>query len=74
MNVDFDNSFVREKAFYTFENSEAQQFSTLAVLECRGCEIIAFDPKVSSFPSCNTDRPRADGWRMAGDMALQGNG
>lgn len=43
--INFDNSFVREKAFYTFENSEAQQFSTLAVLECRGCEIIAFDPK-----------------------------
>ena len=48
MDIDFDNSFAREKAFYTLEDSEAQQFATLAVLECRGCELIAFDPKVRS--------------------------
>ena len=45
--LDFDNSFVREKAFYNFEDSESQKFVTLAVLECRVCEITAFDPKVS---------------------------
>ncbi|SCV72382.1 BQ2448_3919 [Microbotryum intermedium] len=42
---DFDPSFNRSKAFYTLDQSESQKFGTIAVLECRGCEIIKFDPK-----------------------------
>jgi len=45
--IDFDKSLDQTKAVYTFEQSENQEFGALAVLECRGCEIVAFDPKVS---------------------------
>lgn len=31
---------------YTLEDSEEQRFATIAVLECRGCELTEFDPKV----------------------------
>lgn len=48
--IDFDPSFVRSKAFYTLEQSESQVYAPLAVLECRGCEILAFDPKVGTIP------------------------
>lgn len=43
--INFDESFSRSKALYTAENSDEQKFAPLAVLECRGCEITAFDPK-----------------------------
>ncbi|GAA6005335.1 hypothetical protein JCM10207_002942 [Rhodosporidiobolus poonsookiae] len=43
--ISFDDSFKRDKAAHTLEDSEEQRFSTLAVLECRGCEITQFDPK-----------------------------
>lgn len=42
---DFDSSLDRAKACHTLEDSEAQKFTSMAVLECRGCEILAFDPK-----------------------------
>ncbi|GAA5830631.1 hypothetical protein JCM11251_002539 [Rhodosporidiobolus azoricus] len=41
----FDDSFKRDKAAYTLEQSEEQKFGTLAVVECRGCEVTQFDPK-----------------------------
>ncbi|GAA6057161.1 hypothetical protein NBRC10513_000747 [Rhodotorula toruloides] len=44
-NVSFDDSFKRSSASYTAEDSEEQRFATLAVLECRGCELTEFDPK-----------------------------
>lgn len=34
---------------YTLEQSEGQEYGALAVLECRGCEILEFDPKVRSL-------------------------
>ncbi|BGP13125.1 hypothetical protein JCM10213_000872 [Rhodosporidiobolus nylandii] len=43
--ISFDSSFKREKAAYTLEDSDEQRFVSLAVLECRGCEVTAFDPK-----------------------------
>ncbi|GAA5971985.1 hypothetical protein JCM21900_002627, partial [Sporobolomyces salmonicolor] len=43
--ISFDDSFSRAKAAYTLEDSDEQKFAPLAVLECRGCEITAFDPK-----------------------------
>ncbi|GAA5903398.1 hypothetical protein JCM6882_006537 [Rhodosporidiobolus microsporus] len=43
--ISFDDSFKRDKAAYTLENSEEQKFASLAVLECRGCEVTQFDPK-----------------------------
>lgn len=59
-NADFDKSLDRAKAVYTLEQSENQQFGAIAVLECRGCEIVAFDPKVSPCdPSTRVPRPRA---------------
>jgi len=48
--ADFDKSLDQTKAVYTFEQSENQEFGAIAVLECRGCEIVAFDPKVSGVP------------------------
>lgn len=45
---DFDDSFKRDKAGYTLEESEEQKWGTLAVLECRGCEVTAWDCKVRS--------------------------
>ncbi len=45
--ADFDKSLDQTKAVYTFEQAENQEFGAIAVLECRGCEIVAFDPKVS---------------------------
>ncbi|KAG0663077.1 hypothetical protein C6P46_002920 [Rhodotorula mucilaginosa] len=41
----FDDSFKRGSAAYTLEDSEEQRFATIAVLECRGCELTEFDPK-----------------------------
>jgi hypothetical protein len=46
--ADFDKSLDQTKAVYTLEQSENQEFGAVAVLECRGCEIVAFDPKVSA--------------------------
>ncbi|KWU41223.1 DUF866-domain-containing protein [Rhodotorula sp. JG-1b] len=43
--VSFDDSFKRGSAAYTLEDSEEQRFATIAVLECRGCELTEFDPK-----------------------------
>ncbi|ORY53998.1 hypothetical protein BCR35DRAFT_296853 [Leucosporidium creatinivorum] len=43
--INFDSSLDRSKAVYTAEQSEEQKFAAIAVLECRGCEITAFDPK-----------------------------
>ncbi|GAA6041718.1 hypothetical protein JCM8097_003098 [Rhodosporidiobolus ruineniae] len=43
--INFDSSFKREKAAYTLEESEEQKYATIAVVECRGCEVTAFDPK-----------------------------
>ncbi|GAA5856384.1 hypothetical protein JCM8547_008717 [Rhodosporidiobolus lusitaniae] len=43
--ISFDDSFKRDKAAYSLEDSEDQKFATLAVLECRGCELTQFDPK-----------------------------
>lgn len=43
--ADFDDSFKRASAAYTLEDAEEQRWGTLAVLECRGCEIIDFDPQ-----------------------------
>ncbi|CEQ40444.1 SPOSA6832_02068 [Sporobolomyces salmonicolor] len=43
--ISFDDSFSRAKAAYTLEDSDDQKFAALAVLECRGCEITAFDPR-----------------------------
>ena len=48
--ADFDNSFNRGKALYTLEYSDSQKYATLAVVECRGCEVIEFDPKVRGLP------------------------
>lgn len=48
-NTAFDSSLDRSKAKYTFEDSEEQKFVPIAVLECRGCEILAFDPLVRLF-------------------------
>ncbi|BGP45132.1 hypothetical protein JCM10450v2_000949 [Rhodotorula kratochvilovae] len=44
-NINFDDSFKRASAAYTLEDGEEQRWGTLAVLECRGCEIIEFDPQ-----------------------------
>lgn len=46
----FDDSFKRGSAAYTLEDSEEQRFATLAVLECRGCELTEFDTKVCHHP------------------------
>ncbi|GAA5971414.1 hypothetical protein JCM11641_008344 [Rhodosporidiobolus odoratus] len=43
--INFDSSFKREKAALSFEDSEEQRWVSIAVLECRGCEITAFDPR-----------------------------
>jgi len=43
--INHDDSFKRGAAFYTFEDSESQKYAAVAVLDCRGCEIVAFDPK-----------------------------
>ncbi|KAK4706091.1 hypothetical protein P7C70_g94, partial [Phenoliferia sp. Uapishka_3] len=45
LDKDFDNGFNRANALYTLEDSDAQKYATLAVVECRGCEVIEFDPK-----------------------------
>lgn len=50
----FDDSFKRSSAAYTLEDSEEQRFATLAVLECRGCELTEFDPKVPPLASTNS--------------------
>lgn len=34
---------------YTLEDSESQLYVPIAALECRGCEILSFDPKVRSL-------------------------
>ncbi|SGY70159.1 BQ5605_C004g03112 [Microbotryum silenes-dioicae] len=70
--ADFDPSFNRSKAFYTFDQSESQKFATIAILECRGCEIIKFDPKgiwhckgVNSgtvFDEVELELSNPDGW------------
>lgn len=36
----------RDKAALTLEDSEVHKFAPLVVFECRGCEILQFDPKV----------------------------
>ncbi|GAA5859931.1 hypothetical protein JCM1840_001801 [Sporobolomyces johnsonii] len=54
--ISFDDSFSRAKAAYTLEDSDDQKFAPLAVLECRGCEITAFDPKPSGS---RTGSPKA---------------
>lgn len=50
-NPAFDDSFRRSSAAYTAEDSEEQRFATLAVLECRGCELTEFDPKARGSAS-----------------------
>ncbi|KAM0749725.1 DUF866-domain-containing protein [Meredithblackwellia eburnea MCA 4105] len=70
--INFDDSFKRDKAVYTQEDSESQKFATLAVLECRGCEIVQFDPKGTwtckgvesgtKFPEVELSLDEPDGW------------
>ncbi|KDE04429.1 hypothetical protein MVLG_05144 [Microbotryum lychnidis-dioicae p1A1 Lamole] len=70
--INFDPSFNRSKAFYTFDQSESQKFATIAILECRGCEIVKFDPKgiwhckgVNSgtvFDEVELELSNPDGW------------
>ncbi|KAM0792790.1 hypothetical protein ACM66B_002559 [Microbotryomycetes sp. NB124-2] len=43
--ISFDSSIDRSKAAYTHEQAEEQKFGAIAVLECRGCTIVEFDPK-----------------------------
>ncbi|KAI5477081.1 hypothetical protein MNV49_006880 [Pseudohyphozyma bogoriensis] len=43
--INFDESFNRSKALYTAEQSEEQKYASIVVVECRGCEVVAFDPK-----------------------------
>ena len=45
LRADFDDSFKRSSAAYTLDDADEQRWATLAVLECRGCEIIEFDPQ-----------------------------
>lgn len=54
--TDFDNGIDRSKVTYTFEDSESQLYVPIAVLECRGCEIISFDPKVTRLSSLSIIR------------------
>ncbi|GAA5997112.1 uncharacterized protein JCM10292_006216 [Rhodotorula paludigena] len=44
-NINFDDSFKRASAAYTLDDSDNQRWGTLAVVECRGCEVVDFDPK-----------------------------
>ncbi|KAL8291944.1 hypothetical protein RQP46_002202 [Phenoliferia psychrophenolica] len=70
--INFDNSFNRAKAVYTLEDSDAQKFATMAVVECRGCEVIEFDPKGTwackgaesntPFPEVELSLDDPDGW------------
>lgn len=52
----FDDSFKRGSAAYTLEDSEEQRFATLAVLECRGCELTEFDTKVGNSRAIHSSR------------------
>jgi hypothetical protein len=56
----FDDSFKRGSAAYTLEDSEEQRFATIAVLECRGCELTEFDPKVRRLTILYNHGPRTD--------------